>query len=183
MPPPRSRTSAARAVGAGQWLAVLAEPHEAVLGQAPALVAGLAPQPDVVLLRAREVDQVACPPARGASPSGRPAGRGRRAGPPPCARPGRCTASTDGKLDERLDRPAPDHPSRRGGRGRRSSPAGAGTNPRARSARRRGLDQRPTSSSTSAFARLRSIRRRCLELARCPRGSSARSAPRGREAS
>ena len=40
-------------VVAGQRLAVLADPQEALLGQAPALVAGHRPQADVVLLRAR----------------------------------------------------------------------------------------------------------------------------------
>ena len=40
-------------VVAGQRLAVLADPQEALLGQAPALVAGHRPEPDVVLLGAR----------------------------------------------------------------------------------------------------------------------------------
>ena len=38
---------------AGQRLAVLADAQEALLGQAPALVAGHRPEPDVVLLGAR----------------------------------------------------------------------------------------------------------------------------------
>ena len=38
---------------AGQRLAVLADPQEALLGQAPAAVAGHRPEPDVVLLGAR----------------------------------------------------------------------------------------------------------------------------------
>ena len=42
----------------GQRLAVLADPQEALLGQAPALVAGALAEPDVVLLRAGEVDPV-----------------------------------------------------------------------------------------------------------------------------
>ena len=45
-------------VGAGQRLAVLADAQEPLLGQAPALVAGPLAQPDVVLLRAGEVDAV-----------------------------------------------------------------------------------------------------------------------------
>ena len=51
---------------AGQRLAVLADPQEALLGQAPALVAGHRAEPDVVLLGAREVDRGTCP----ASPGG-----------------------------------------------------------------------------------------------------------------
>ena len=47
---------------AGQRLAVLADPQEALLGQAPALVAGHRPQPDVVLLGAGEVDPVGARP-------------------------------------------------------------------------------------------------------------------------
>ena len=43
---------------AGQRLAVLADPQEALLGQAPALVAGHRAEPDVVLLGAGEVDAV-----------------------------------------------------------------------------------------------------------------------------
>ena len=42
----------------GQRLAVLAEAQEALLGQAPALVAGHRPQPDVVLLGSGEVDPI-----------------------------------------------------------------------------------------------------------------------------
>jgi hypothetical protein len=42
----------------GQWLAVLADPLEALLGEAPADVAGHRPKPDVVLLRAGEVHPV-----------------------------------------------------------------------------------------------------------------------------
>jgi hypothetical protein len=45
-------------VRAGERLAVLADLQEAVLRQAPALVAGDRPEADVVLLRAREVDEV-----------------------------------------------------------------------------------------------------------------------------
>ena len=51
---------------AGQRLAVLADAQEALLGQAPALVAGHRPQADVVLLRAREMDRGRCPPRRAA---------------------------------------------------------------------------------------------------------------------
>ena len=43
---------------AGERLAVLVDPQEAFLGQAPAAVAGALTQPDVVLLRAGEVDPV-----------------------------------------------------------------------------------------------------------------------------
>ena len=43
---------------AGQRLAVLADPQEALLGQAPAAVARHRPEPDVVLLGAGEVDPV-----------------------------------------------------------------------------------------------------------------------------
>ena len=50
------------AVVAGQRLAVLADPQEALLGQAPAPVAGHRAQPDVVLLRAGEVDPVGARP-------------------------------------------------------------------------------------------------------------------------
>ena len=45
-------------LGTGERLAVLADPQEPLLGQAPALVAGHRPQPDVVLLRAGEMDPV-----------------------------------------------------------------------------------------------------------------------------
>ena len=51
---------------AGQRLAVLADPQEPLLREAPALVAGHRPQPDVVLLGAGEVDAVRARPRRAA---------------------------------------------------------------------------------------------------------------------
>src|SRR5439155_683312 len=48
----------------GDDLAGLVDPGEAVLAQAPALVAGHRPEPDVVLLRAGEVDEVGAGLAR-----------------------------------------------------------------------------------------------------------------------
>ena len=51
---------------AGERLAVLPDPEEALLGQAPAAVAGPRPEPDVVLLRACEVDEVRARLARAA---------------------------------------------------------------------------------------------------------------------
>ena len=51
---------------AGQRLAVLVDPDEALLGQAPAAVAGDAAEPDVVVGRAREVDEVGARLARAA---------------------------------------------------------------------------------------------------------------------
>ena len=44
--------------GTGERLAILADAQEALLGQAPALVAGALADPDVVLLRPREVDAI-----------------------------------------------------------------------------------------------------------------------------
>ena len=72
---------------AGQRLAVLVDPQEALLGQAPALVAGHRPEPDVVLLGAGEVDAVRAGLARRHDHEVdlRPA---HAAGPPPCSRPG-----------------------------------------------------------------------------------------------
>ena len=45
-------------VGAGQRLAVIADPEEALLRQAPALVPGHRPEPDVVLLGPGEMDAI-----------------------------------------------------------------------------------------------------------------------------
>ena len=53
---------------AGQRLAIVADPQEPLLGQAPALVAGHRAEPDVVLLGAGEVDAVGAALARAARP-------------------------------------------------------------------------------------------------------------------
>ena len=51
---------------AGQRLAVLVDAQVALLGQAPAAIAGTGAQLDVVLLRAREMDAGTCRPRRAA---------------------------------------------------------------------------------------------------------------------
>ena len=167
---------------AGQGLAVLADPQEALLGQAPALVAGHRAEADVVLLGAREMDAVGPALRRAARSSGPPAVRpatGSRPcscrGPgPPRWRTGRRTGR--GPPARRRSRP--------GCRGRRSTRDGGGTS-------RPGSARRPRAPSPGGTAGPRRARRpgrgavattgsRC---GRCPPGSAPRSCRTGRGSS
>ena len=165
----------------GERLAILADPQEPLLGQAPALVAGPLAEADVVLLGPREVDPV----------------RAGLAGRHDHEVGLRAAQQADRRLVAALVDDVVDHPEGREpldearavvGLGEDvevadASPGGAGTTPRARSIGRRARRSAPPSGrggsprpggAASVWAPTRA--------GRCPRGSAARSWPTARAA-
>ena len=171
-PRPRPRTCGARRRRPVERPALLVDPQEALLGQAPAAVAGDAAEPDVVVRRAREVDEV------------RP-GLARRHDHEVDLRPAQ---DRDGRLRlaraQHLVRPRRGavnrsttvfgvRPSRRAGRGRRSSPAGGAASPPGRCGVTPGTPRSCSArSSLAAWARwMQQPARARSRASRSPRGS------------